>query len=320
MPARMTSAPTGTSRAALVSTEAVIRPHIRRTPVISLSGDDFGIDVESLSFKLEFMQHAGSFKTRGAFANLLTRSIPESGVVAASGGNHGAAVAYAAKVLGVPATIFVPDISSAAKIDCIRGYGADLIVGGQGYAEALAASELWQAQSHALPVHAFDQNETICGQASLAIELEEQCSALDTVLVSVGGGGLIAGVAAWYERKVKVIGVEPAASPTLADALAAGKPVDARTGGLAADSLSPRRVGERVFPVIRDNVERVVLVDDDAIRDAQKTLWKQLRVVGELGGSAAFAALLSGAYRAAPGERVGVIISGGNTTAVDFDR
>jgi len=131
---------------------------------------------------------------------------------------------------------------------------------------------------------------------------------------------LIAGVAAWYERKVKVIGVEPAASPTLADALAAGKPVDARTGGLAADSLSPRRVGERVFPVIRDNVERVVLVDDDAIRDAQKTLWKQLRVVGELGGSAAFAALLSGAYRAAPGERVGVIISGGNTTAVDFDR
>jgi threonine dehydratase len=308
------------SRADFLSTEATIRPHIRRTPVISINADELGVSAASLSLKLELMQHAGSFKTRGAFANLLTRSIPDAGVVAASGGNHGAAVAYAAMTLGIPARIFVPEISSAAKIERVRVYGAELVVGGQSYAEALAASEHWQRQSGALAVHAFDSQETIRGQGSLAIELEQQVANVDTLLVSVGGGGLIAGIAAWYAGRIKIIGVEPCASPTMFDALAAGKPVDAITGGLAADSLSPRRIGEQVFPIVCDNVDKVVLVSDDAIRDAQRTLWNQLRVVGEPGGSAAFAALLSGAYQAAAGEHVGVVISGGNTTAVDFSR
>jgi threonine dehydratase len=304
---------------AIARCEQVIRPHIRRTPVIAVDGSEFGAPAGPLTLKLELLQHTGVFKARGAFSNLLTREIPAAGIVAASGGNHGAAVAYAAMRLGKPAKIFVPGISSPAKIARIREYGADLTVGGEGYAEALVASELFAEQTGAMQVRAFDQNETIIGQGTLALELEAQAPDIDTVLVSVGGGGLIAGIAAWYAGRIKVIGVEPSASPTLTRALEAGHPVDAEVGGLAADSLAPRRVGDRVFPIAQKYAPRTVLVTDDAIAEAQQTLWRALRIVAEPGGACAFSAISSGAYRPAAGERVAVVISGGNTTAVNFD-
>ena len=269
--------------------------------------------------KLELLQHSGSFKARGAFANLLTRTIPPAGVVAASGGNHGAAVAYAAMRLGVPAKIFVPTVSSRAKVERIRSYGAELAIVGERYADALAASEAWVERSSAMPVHAFDQPETLLGQGTLGMEFAEQAT-VDTVLVSVGGGGLLGGVAAWYAGAVKVVGVEPESAPTLTQAMKAGRPVDAPAGGIAADSLAPRRVGELMFPIARAHVARVALVSDEAIRRAQDVLWSAVRIVAEPGGAAAFAAVLSGTYTPAAGERVGVVISGGNSTAVDFGR
>jgi threonine dehydratase len=307
-------------REEIAATERLIRPHIRQTPVVQVDGSDFGWASPRVSLKLELLQHGGSFKARGAFANLLMRDIPEVGVAAASGGNHGAAVAYASRKLGIPARIFVPSISSPAKIQRIRDTGAELVVGGDGYADALAACEEWVARSGALSIHAFDQRETILGQGTCGLELEQQAPELDTVLLAVGGGGLIAGIAGWYQRSVRVIGVEPEASPTLTRAIEAGEPVDAEVGGIAADSLAPRRVGRHVFPIVKRHVERVVLVSDDAIAQAQRSLWAMLRVVAEPGGAAAFAALLSGRYQPSPGERVGVILSGGNTVAVNFDR
>jgi threonine dehydratase len=257
---------------------------------------------------------------RGAFANLLLRELPASGVVAASGGNHGVAVAYAAARLGVPARIFVPSVSSPAKIARIRGYGAELVVGGDTYADALAASQAWAATADALPVHAFDQPETMLGAGTLALELDEQSADAGTVLVAVGGGGLIAGVAAWCAGRRRVLGVEPDTAPTLTMALRAGHPVDAPAGGLAVDSLAPRRVGEWTYPVIERGVERVLLVTDADIRSAQDALWETARVVAEPGGCAALAALLAGRYVPAPGETVTVVVSGANTTAVDFER
>jgi threonine dehydratase len=301
-------------------TYRLIAPHIRRTPVISLTAADLGLEDFPLTLKLELTQHAGSFKTRGAFANLLLRPVPEVGVVAASGGNHGAAVAYAAQKLAKPAKIFVPRISSPAKIQRIRDFGADLVVGGERYPDAFAASEAWRAKSGALGVHAFDQVETMLGQGTIGLELDEQAPDIDTLLIGVGGGGLIGGIAAWYASRIRVIGVEPEAAPTLYKALEAGGPVDAEMGGIAADSLAPRRVGELVFPLARKHVARVILVTDDAIRQAQKALWAALRVVAEPGAAAALSALISGRYRPGPGERVGVLVSGGNTVAVDFDR
>lgn len=288
---------------------SVIDPYVRHTPVIDLDG---------VSLKLELLQHAGSFKTRGAFANLLIRDVPETGVVAASGGNHGAAVAYAAMRLGVPAKIFVPSISSPMKIERIRRYGAQLVVGGERYADALAASEEWIVQSGAVPVHAFDQPETLLGQGTLGMEIEQQIPGVDTVLVAVGGGGLIGGIAAWFAGGARVVAVEPEGAPTLAMALQAGKPVDAPTGSIAADSLAPRRVGELMFPIAQRYVERAVLVSDDAIRQAQNALWHDATIVAEPGGAAAYAALLSGAYRPQSGERVCVVVSGGNSAAVSL--
>jgi threonine dehydratase len=299
-------------------TRGVIAPYIRQTPVMTTAAADFGFSFQMLHLKLELFQHSGSFKARGAFANLLMRNIPSVGVAAASGGNHGAAVAYAAMKLGISAKIFVPTISSPAKIQRIRDYGAELVVEGERYADALAASERWIAQSGALPVHAFDQRETLLGQGTIGAELEEQISDLDTLLVAVGGGGLIGGIAAWYAGRIRIVGVEPTAAPTMTSALRAGRPVDAETGSVAADSLAPRRIGEQVFPIVRRHVEEVVLVTDDAIRDAQRALWNGIRVVAEPGGAAAFAAVLSGRYRPRSNERVGVIVSGGNTDAVDF--
>lgn len=305
-------------RASITATERVIRPYVRRTPVLEISGRDCGIAVESITLKLELLQHAGSFKSRGAFANLLTRDVPKAGVVAASGGNHGAAVAYAAKTLNVPAKIFVPSISSPAKVERIRGYGADLVIGGAVYAEALAASEAWASESGALRVHAFDQQETLLGQGTIGIELDEQAPKLDTLLVAVGGGGLIGGLAAYYAGRMKVIGVEPELCPALHHAFEAGRPVEAPVGGIAADSMGARQVGEIMFPIAKAHVERVVLVSDEEIVRGQKTLWSVARIVAEPGGATAFSALLSGRYQPRSGERVGVVVSGGNTTAVSF--
>ncbi len=317
----MIGAPAALDREGIAAVYRVIRPHIRRTPVIEIGGADFGLDRSvGLSLKLELLQYAGSFKPRGAFANLLARKIPDAGVVAASGGNHGVAVAFAAMRLGVPARIFVPTVASPVKMQQIEGYGADLVVEGDRYADALAASERWVASSGALAVHAYDQPETLLGQGSVGAELEQQAPDLDTVVVAVGGGGLIGGIAAWYGGKVRIVGVEPELAPTLTKALAAGRPVDAEAGGIAADSLAPRRVGELMFPIAQRHVERVVLVADAAIRQAQEALWRVLRVAAEPGGAAALAALLSGGYRPRDNERVGVLVCGGNTTAVDFGR
>ena len=304
----------------IAQTKRLIRPHIRRSPIIEADAADFGLTTARLSFKLELLQHAGSFKTRGAFTNLLAREVPKAGVVAASGGNHGAAVAYAAMKLGIPAKIFVPTISSPAKIQRIRDYRAELVVIGDRYADALAASEVWAQQSGALSIHAYDQRETLLGQGTIGLEIEQRSPDIDTLLVAVGGGGLIAGIAAWFGGRVRVVGVEPEASPTLTMAFQAGEPVDAPAGGIAADSLAPRRVGTLVYPIAKQYVDRVVLVPDDEINRAQLALWETLRVVAEPGGAAAFVALLSGRYEPQPNERVGVLLSGGNTTAVNFER
>ena len=294
----------------IAAIEPKIRPYVRRTPVIDPEGDGRRI------FKLELLQHSGSFKARGAFTNLLTRNVPAAGVVAASGGNHGAAVAYAAQKLGKRARIYVPTVSSPAKIDRIRSYGAELVVTGERYADALAAAEAWAAESGAMQVHAYDQEGALLGQGTVGMEFEEQAPRLDTLLVAVGGGGLIGGIAAWYAGKVRIIGVEPALAPTLSRALEAGKPVDSPAGGIAADSLAPKQVGQLMFPLAQKYVEKVLLVEDDEIRAAQNALWNQLRLVTEAGGAAAYAGL--GKYRPGKNERVGVLICGGNTTAVNF--
>lgn len=306
-------------RERIQATERIIRPFIRRTPLLHADAKDFGLAPAPLTFKLELFQHSGSFKARGAFANLLLREVPKAGVVAASGGNHGAAVAFAARRLGIPATIFVPAITSPAKIERIKSCGANLVVGGERYADALAASEDHATKTGALRVHAYDQDETLLGQGTVGLELEADAPGIDTLLVAVGGGGLIGGIAAWYAGKTKVVAVEPEEAPTLHAAFAAGRPVDAPAGGIAADSLAPRRVGELMFPLARAHVAPdVVLVTDDDIRNAQRALWSALRIVAEPGGAAAFAAVLSGRYLPAPGERVAILICGGNTTAVDF--
>ena len=305
-------------RQQITEVERIIRPHVRRTPILEVSGADFRLDSISLVFKLEFLQHAGSFKTRGAFTNLLTREVPKAGVVAASGGNHGVAVAYAAGKLRIPAKVFVPSVASPEKIDRIRSGGADLVIIGERYADALAAGEAWAAQSGAMPIHAYDQPETLLGQGTVGLELEQQFPRLNTLLVAVGGGGLIGGIASWYGPKIKLIGVEPEAAPTLANALNAGRPVDSPAGGIAADSLAPKQVGELMFPIAQKHVEKVILVSDEEITQAQQALWSVLRIVSEPGGAAAFAALLSRRYKPEPDERVGVLLCGANTTAVNF--
>jgi len=311
--------PEALSRPAIEATAQRIAPHVRRTPLLQVDGADFELPGVRLVFKLEYLQHAGSFKARGAFNHLLTRTVPRAGVVAASGGNHGAAVAYAARRLRVPATIFVPKVASATKVEQIRAYGATLKIVGERYADALAASEAFVQASGALPIHAYDQIETLQGQATVGLEFEQHAPGLDQLLVSVGGGGLIGGIAAWSRGRMRVIGVEPELAPTLTHALAAGEPVDAPAGGIAADSLAPRRIGTLAFAIAKHHVERTVLVSDDAIRDAQRALWRVLRAVVEPGGAAAMAALLSGEVSAEAGQTVGVLLCGANTTAVSFD-
>lgn len=304
-----------TDRAAISAAHRAIEPHLRRTPVLALSGQDaaaFGAS-GGLVLKLEMLQHAGSFKPRGAFARILaSRPPPGAMVVAASGGNHGAAVAHAASVLGLSAEIFVPELSTAPKRARIEAFGARLHVRGATYAEALAASESFAAAHGALEVHAYDMAETIAGQGSFGREFEQQAPDLDTMLVAVGGGGFIAGIAAWYANGVRVVGVEPEGCPCLAAARQAGRPVDAPVGGIAADSLGARRIGGLAFDIAQRFVADSVLVTDGAIRAAQRLLWDRLRIAAEPGGATALAALLSGAYRARPDERIGVPVCGGN--------
>jgi threonine dehydratase len=215
--------------------------------------------------------------------------------------------------LGKPATIFVPSVASKAKLDRIRQSGAELVIVGDRYADSLEASEAWTAKSGALPIHAYEGDATLLGQGTLGLELEEQAPELDTLLVAVGGGGLIGGVAAWYQNRTKVISVEPEEAPTLERALSAGRPVDSPAGGIAADSLAPRQVGQQMFPIAQRFVHSALLVSDEEIITAQKRLWEATRIIAEPGGAAAFAGLLSGRYKAEPGERVGVIVCGGNT-------
>ena len=303
------------SRDEIRGTYDTIRPFIRRTPVVRVGLselDPAGTDLPSVTLKLEQLQCAGSFKARGAFANLLLREVPPAGVVAASGGNHGVAVAYAAHRCGVPARIFVPTVSAAAKTERIRRLGAELVVTGDRYADALAAAQAWEQSSGAMSVHAFDQLHTLLGQGTLGLELASQADQLDTVLVPVGGGGLIGGVASWFAGSVRVIGVEPDGAPTLTRARAEGRPADAPAEGVAADALAPRRVGELVFPITQAYVEDVVLVGDAAILAAQRALWQAARIAAEPAASVGIAALLTGAYKPAPGERVAVVISGAN--------
>ena len=307
------------NRDRIAATERLIRPYVRHTPTMAIDAADFGLAPAPLVFKLEFLQHTGSFKPRGAFTNLLTRKAPAAGVVAASGGNHGAAVAFAAMRLGIKAAIFVPKVTTAAKLDRIRAYGAELVVTGEVYAEALAASEARVAETGALAIHAFDQPETLLGQGTVGLEFEADRPEIDTLLVATGGGGLIGGIASWYGGRTRVISVEPEAAPTLHDALNAGRPVDAPAGGIAADSLAPRQVGQLMFPIAQRHVADAVLVTDDAIRDAQRRLWDVMRIAAEPGGATALAALLSGRYRPAKDERVAVLLCGANTTAVKFE-
>ncbi|MGH7683104.1 MAG: threonine/serine dehydratase [Vulcanimicrobiaceae bacterium] len=301
------------------STYAAIEPYVRRTPLLHVDGDDVGLRGMRLALKLEALQVSGSFKARGAFSNLVSRPIPPAGVAAASGGNHGTAVAYAAMRRGVKAKIFVPSVASPTKIEKIRSYGADLTIVGERYADTVGACERYCAETGALNVHAFDQPETMLGTGTIGFEIEQQFSDVQTVLAGIGGGGLIGGIASWFATTpVRVIGVEPDGAPTMTRALEAGEPVDAPAGSIASDSLAPARIGRLNFPIAQRDVDRVLLVSDDEIRAAQRTLWNGCDVVAEPGGAAAFAAVLSGKYVPAAGERVCVVVSGGNTPAVSF--
>ncbi len=296
---------------AIEQAAARIAPHIRRTPVFEVEASAFGTP-GPIVLKLECLQHTGSFKPRGAFNRILSAEVPAAGVIAASGGNHGLAVAYAARRLGHYAEIFVPVVAPAIKVDRLRALGARVHVVGALYAEAFAACELRQRETGALLVHAYDQDEVLAGQGTTGREFEAQVTNLDSVIVAVGGGGFIGGIAAWYGGRVKVIGVEPERSRALHAALAAGTPVDVEVGGVAADSLGARRVGSRMFPIAQRLIDRVVLVTDEAIVATQRALWHELRLVTEPGGAAALAALASRRYLPEPGERVGVLVCGAN--------
>jgi threonine dehydratase len=303
------------------SAHARIRGHVRRTPILDTASPIAG--APPLSLKLECLQATGSFKARGAFHNLLTRPAAASGCATASGGNHGAAVAFAAQKLEIRARVFVPEIATPAKIMKIKAYGADAVIGGASYAEAQERCDTYVAESGALLIHPYDTVETIAGQGTVALEWEEDLERLgleklDTVLVAVGGGGLISGVAAWFQGRVKVVGVEPEGSRALYAALEANEPVDVAVKSLAADSLGAKRVGKLNFEIARKFVSGVVLVEDAAIAEAQRRLWADLLVIAEPGGAAAFAAIASGAYRPESDERVGVLVCGANADLATF--
>jgi len=298
-------------RADIEAASKRIAGYVRTTPIVHLEAGAWGLDAH-LVLKLEQLQHTGSFKPRGAFNRILTHRVPRVGVIAASGGNHGVAVAYVAQQLGYQAEIFVPEVCPPVKVERLRNYGAHVTMVGATYAEALMASQTRSAQTGALVVHAYDQPEVVAGQGTLGYEFAQQAPDLDTILVAVGGGGLIGGIAAWFEGDVRVIGVEPASAPSMAAALKAGKPIDVDVGGVAVDSLGARQVGMVAFSLVKHCVDHVILVRDEDIRTAQHMLWNDLRIVAEPGGATATAALISRAYQPAPGERVGVVVCGGN--------
>lgn len=305
-------------RTDIAAAHARIAARIRRTPVLELAAGAFGHD-GPIGLKLEFLQHTGSFKARGAFNALLSQPIPPAGVAAASGGNHGAAVAFAARELSIPARIFVPEIASPAKVALIRACGAEIVIGGARYADAQAACDRFAAGRGALVIHPFAAFATIAGQGTVALEWDGQGTAPDTVLVAVGGGGLVAGMARWWKgeeaARARVVGVEPAGSCALHAALEAGRPVEVEVESIAADSLGARNVGDLVYAACRDTVDHVALVSDAAIREAQRRLWREHRIATEPGGATALAALLCGTYRPRPGERLGVLICGANLDA-----
>lgn len=313
------SQPHVVTRANVEAAHMMIAPHVRRTPVIDIAPRDLGLPnkLPPVVFKLEHLQHSGSFKARGALNSVLTSSVPKAGVTAASGGNHGAALAFAARKAGVPCTIFVFDFTPAAKIERIRSYGAEVHSVEGGFDALMAKAQAFSEESGALSVHAFDAPGTLAGQGTVALEFMEQAEP-DTILVATGGGGLIGGIAAYVETRARVISIEPEAAPTLHSALAAGQPVQAPAGGIAADSLGPGQVGSLMYPIADEFVHEALLVPDVAIRDAWQILWDQMRTVVEPGGATALAALLSGAYRPEPDERVGVVLCGANTNVVSF--
>lgn len=301
-----------TTRFEIAAAARRLAQHIRHTPVIEIDGGSLSLDFP-VKLKLELLQHTGSFKPRGAFNRLSSATIPDTGVIAASGGNHGAAVAYAARALDIKAEIFVPAATPATKVNRIAGYGARVVQGGEAYADALAACRVRQAETGALEVHAYDHAEVLAGQGTVGRELELDAPDLTHVLVATGGGGLIGGMAAWYMGATAIISVEPEGCPTLHTALRAGRPVECPVSGLAADALGARQVGALMFPIAQAFVTSAVLVPDEAIAGAQRLLWEQMRLIAEPGGATALAALLSGRFVPPPGARVGVVVCGGNT-------
>jgi threonine dehydratase len=281
---------------------------VRRTPVLEL-GEIHGASVVA---KLEFLQHTGSFKPRGAFNKLLSSEVPPAGVIAASGGNFGLAVAYAARETGVAAEIFIPSTSPQTKIDRVRAHGAHVTIVEGYFAEANEALAVRATETGALVMHPFDQPEVIAGQGTLGIEIEEQVPDVSVVMIGVGGGGPLAGIAVWCGDRVRVVGVEPEGCASMTAAIAAGEPVVVPVGGLASDSLGAAQVGDHTFPIVRDRVERMILVTEDQIREAQRVLWEDVRLIVEPGGAAAFAAIRSGAYPVSPGDRICIVLSGAN--------
>ena len=290
-----------------------IKPHVLRTPV--LETDVFGMP---LSLKLEQMQHTGSFKARGAMNSLLSMDVPKAGLVAASGGNHGAAVAWAAARLGHRARIYVPELAGEAKINLIRSLGADLIVVPGVYANALEQALAYEKDSGAAQIHAFDAPGTVAGQGTVMAEWEEQGLTADTVLIAVGGGGLIGGAMAWLEGRRKLVGVEPFNAPTLTQALEHGPQTTVEVSGLAANALGAKQAGRICYDLARITNTGCVNVEDAAIAEAQHRLWSALRLVVEPAGAAALAALLSGAYRPQKGERLAVLLCGANPAVSPF--
>jgi threonine dehydratase len=281
-----------------------ISPFIRRTPVIEHNG---------FVLKLELLQHAGSFKPRGAFNRVLSESsLPESGLIAASGGNHGAALAFVGQSLGVPVEIFMPASSPAIKRTNIERFGANVTIVEGYYDDAQREASLRQACTGALMAHPFDHELTVAGQGTMAKELEEQVEAFDTLLVASGGGGLTAGQAAWFRDRKKIVSIEPESSQCLRAAKLAGHPVEVPVSGLAADSLGARQIGAVPWSIVKDHVDEALLVDDNQIRLAQRALWNDLRLIVEPGGAAAYAAILGGVYTPEPGERVVVVVCGSN--------
>jgi len=289
-----------------------IRGHVRTTPLVELTPGTFGVDA-TLVVKLELLQHTGSFKPRGLFNRALTHEVPAAGMVIASGGNAALGLLHVGKQLGHPVEVFVPETAPAMKVAKLHSYGAHVHQVGRNFAEAVLACEAKAEETGALLMHAYDQVEIVAGQGTVGLELEQQCPDVDTVLVACGGGGLVAGVATWFDGRVRVIAVEAEGSPTLAKARAAGARVTIDVGGVAADALGASQIGAIAWEVAQRAIDDVLVVPGRTIMEARHQLWEELRVCAEPGAAAALAALTSRSYVPAPGERVAVILCGGNS-------